>query len=72
MLNGYKKTDTTLFISKVMLDMKKMKAELYEHRYYLERNVEQRTEHLMKRVTVLESSNATLCDKLALALRSRI
>lgn len=67
MLNGYKKTNTTPFIRGAMLDVKKMKAELHEHRYYLERNVERRTEHLLKRVAVLESCNATLCDKLALA-----
>jgi hypothetical protein len=67
MLNGYKKSGTTLFVSKTMLDMKKMKAELNEHRHYLERNVERRTEHLLKRIAVLEFCNATLCGKLALA-----
>lgn len=66
MLNGYKKSVTTPFIKKIMLDMKKMKAELNEHRYYLERNVERRTEHLLKNIALLESCNATLCDKLAL------
>jgi hypothetical protein len=55
------------FVGKVMRDMKKMKAELNEHRYYLERNVERRTEHLLKRTELLEYCNATLCDKLALA-----
>ena len=67
MLNGYKKTNTTPFISKVMLDMQKMETELNEHRYYLERNVERRTEHLLKRIAALEACNATLCDKLTLA-----
>lgn len=49
--------------------MKKLEAELNEHRYYLERKVEQRTEQLMKRITLLESCNASLCDKLAQAKR---
>lgn len=47
------------------LAMKKLEAELNEHRYYLERKVEQRTEQLMKRITLLESCNASLCNKLA-------
>ena len=67
MLNKYKKSDNTPYIVKVMRDMKEMKAELNEHRYYLERNVERRTEHLLKRTELLEHCNATLCDKLALA-----
>lgn len=50
-----------------MLDMKKMKAELNEHRYCLERNVERETEHLLKRIALLESCNATLSGRLALA-----
>lgn len=49
------------------LAMKKLEAELNEHRYYLEQKVEQRTEQLMKRISLLESCNATLCDKLAQA-----
>jgi hypothetical protein len=69
MLNGYKRSGATLFIRKAMLNMKKMKAELNEHRYYLERNVEQRTEHLLKHIAVLESCNAALCGKLALVQR---
>ena len=67
MLNEYKKAGNTPFVSKGMPDMKEMKAELNEHRYYLERNVERRTEHLLKRIAVLEFCNATLCGKLALA-----
>lgn len=51
------------------LATKKLEDELNEHRYYLERKVEQRTEQLMKRITLLESCNATLCDKLAQAKR---
>lgn len=61
-----------LFIRGVMLeitDKKAMEAELHEHRYHLERNVEQRTEQLARRITLLESCNATLCGKLALARR---
>lgn len=67
MLNSYKRSGAMLFVGKAMLDMKKIKAELNEHRYYLERNVERRTEHLLKRIALLESCNTTLCNKLALA-----
>jgi len=49
------------------LAMKRLEAELNEHRYYLERKVEQRTEQLAKRLKLLESCNATLCEKLAQA-----
>lgn len=69
MSNRYEKADTTLFIRKIMLDMKKMKAELNEHRYSLERNVARETECLLKRVALLESCNATLSGKLAAAQR---
>lgn len=55
-----------------MLDINKMKAELNEHRYYLERKVEQRTEQLLKRLVLLESCNSTLCDKLAIANKELI
>jgi len=58
-----------LFMQGAMLDItdgKEMEAELNGHRYNLEHNVEQRTGQLMKQLTVLESCNATLCDKLAL------
>lgn len=57
-----------LFVSGVMLDItdkKEMEAELHEHRYCLEQHVELRTRQLMKRITLLESCNTTLCDKLA-------
>jgi len=67
MLNTYKKPGDALLIGKIMHDMQKMKAELKEHRYCLERNVELRTGHLLKRIALLESCNATLCGKLALA-----
>ena len=53
------------FISEIMY--REMKAELHEHRYYLEQKVERRTEHLLKRIASLEACNATLCDKLAAA-----
>lgn len=46
-----------------------MAAELNEHRYNLERNVSRRTEHLVKRIDLLESCNAKLCGKLAAAQR---
>jgi len=67
MLNGYKNSGSTLSAGKLMLEMKKMEAELKELRYYMEQNVERRTETLLKRITVLESCNAALCDKLAMA-----
>ena len=67
MSNRYEKTDITLFVRKAMLDMKKIKAELNEHRYFLERNVERETGHLLKRIALLESCHATLSGKLALA-----
>lgn len=61
-----------LFIMGAMRDiteMKVMEAELNEHRYNLERKVEQRTEQLMRRISLLESCNATLCDKLDHAIK---
>lgn len=64
------KSGAPLFFSGIMLDItdrKEMEAELNEHRYCLERNVERRTEQLVKSMTLLESCNAALCDKLALA-----
>lgn len=61
------KSDMQPYIRRVMLNMSEIKAELNEHRYYLEEKVETRTEHLMKRILFLESCNATLCEKLALA-----
>lgn len=59
-----------LFIKGVMLDItdkKRMEAELVDHRYYLERNVEQRTRQLMKRIAMFESCNASLCNELSSA-----
>lgn len=63
------KSGTPLFFSGIMLDItdkKEMEAELSEYRYHLERNVEQRTEQLARSMSLLESCNAALCDKLAL------
>lgn len=62
-----------LFIMGAMRDIteiKVMEAELNEHRYCLERKVEQRTEQLMRRISLLESCNAILSDKLAHAKRN--
>lgn len=49
------------------LEVKKLEAELNEHRYYLERKIEQRTDQLVKRIKLLELCNSSLCDKLAQA-----
>ena len=51
------------------IDTKAMEAELKELRYHLERKVEQRTTQLARRIKLLESCNATLCDKLELVQR---
>jgi len=67
MSNSYKKSGAMLFVGKAMRGMNKMKAELNELHYHLERNVEQRTGALSKRIALLESCNTTLCDKLASA-----
>lgn len=48
-------------------DRKEMEAELNEHRYRLEHQVKRRTEQLARSMTLLESCNAALCDKLAVA-----
>lgn len=59
-----------LFIKGVMLDItdkKRMEAELVDHRYCLERNVEQRTRQLMKQIAMFESCNASLCRELSAA-----
>ena len=61
-----KKTSSTLYARRIMLlEMKKMAAELNEHRYYLEQKVAQSTEYLQKRIALLELCNTTLCGKLA-------
>lgn len=69
---GQHLSGTPMFIRGVMLDItnkKEMEAELNEHRYRLERKVEQRTEQLVRRIALLESCNTSLCDKLALAYK---
>ena len=66
-MNKYKNTGAELYARRVVLNIKKMTTELNEHRYYLERNVARRTEHLLKRIDLLESCNAALCSKLALS-----
>jgi nitrate/nitrite-specific signal transduction histidine kinase len=70
MLKKYKQSSTALFLFKVMREMDKMSSELHEHRYYLEQNVAQRTEHLTKRIEVLEACNATLSSRLALSQKT--
>lgn len=57
----------TLYLGKFMLNIRKIKRELYEHRYYFEKNVVNRTEHLMKRIKLMEACNASLSYKLALS-----
>lgn len=56
-----------LFLQGVMLDItekKSMEGELAEHRYWLEKKVEQRTAMLERRISVFEAANANLCAKL--------
>ena len=58
------------FIRGVMLDItdkKRMEAELADHRYFLERNVESRTRQLAKCIATLESCNSSLCEQLSAA-----
>ena len=69
LLSKYIKSDVTLFCSRLMPAMRKLKSELNEHRYYLERNVELRTTHLLRQIAMLESCNATLCARLEAAQR---
>ena len=56
------KPGAALFISKTMHDIRRVKALLREHRYCLEKNVEKKTDHLMKRIAQLDSANSALCD----------
>lgn len=56
-----------LFLQGVMLDItekKSMEGELAEHRYWLEKKVEQRTALLERRISVFESANTNLCEKI--------
>ncbi len=66
-MNSYYKIKEALSVCKVMQEMKSLKSELNEHRYYLEQNVARRTENLTRRIELLESCNTTLCGKLALS-----
>lgn len=54
---------TQLF--KVRPGLNEMKLELNEHHFYLERNVALRSDHLLKRIAVLEACHHTLSVKLA-------
>lgn len=49
------------------IDTRVIEVELNELRHHLEQEVKKRTEQLTRCITLLESCNATLCDKLALA-----
>ncbi len=51
------------------IDIKAMEVELNEYRHRFEQKVEQRTAQLVRRITLLESCNSTLCDKLELVQR---
>lgn len=56
-----------LFLQGVMLDItekKSMEAELTEHRYRLEQQVERRTAMLERRISILESANTNLSAKI--------
>ena len=70
MVNRYKKSSTELFMFRLMQQLNRMRSELHEHRYYLEQNVAQRTEHLTRRIEVLEVCNAALCSKLVSSEKS--
>lgn len=59
-----KNPPATQLIKKALHDIQEVKAQLHEYRYCLEKNVEQRTAHLHKRIASLESRNAKLCDDL--------
>ena len=72
MVNRYRKSSTKLFMFSLMQQLKKMRSELHEHRYYLEQNVDQRTEYLTRRIEVLEACNAALCSKLASSQKSPV
>ena len=42
--------------------LREMESELQQYRYRLEKMVEERTEMLSRRIAILESCNAQLCD----------
>lgn len=64
-MDQYKKSSTALHAYRVMCEMRKLRRELHEHRYYLERKVAKQTESLTRRIDLLELCNDTLCRKLA-------
>ncbi len=61
----YRKSSSELFTFGLEQQVNKMRHELHQHRNYLEQNVAMKTEHLMRRIEVLETCNAALCNKLA-------
>ncbi len=65
MMKNYQKSNSMLLNFKLIHELKKLRAEVHEHRYYLDKNVARRTEYLSLRIGVLESCNKTLCGKLA-------
>lgn len=67
MLKKYMQLDGKPLVTEFMLNIHKMKAELNEHRYYLERKVEYKTAHLLTRINMLEACNKTLGSKLSQA-----
>ncbi len=64
MLKVYSKIVPDLFVGGVRQKIRRMKNELFELRYFLEKNVKIRTEPLLKRIAMLESCNVTLGEKL--------
>ena len=60
----YRKSSSDLFRFRLAQQVTKMRHELHQHRHYLEQNVALRTEHLIRRIEVLETCNAALCNKL--------
>lgn len=64
-MKNYHKSNAALFAARGLQEIRKLKSELNEHRYYLENKVAHRTDILTRRIALLESCNATLCGKLA-------
>lgn len=70
MSKTYQKTTATLFLVGAVQQIRKLRSEVNELRHYLERNVARRTEHLTRRIELLEQCNTTLCKKLSQANKS--
>lgn len=68
-MKTYHQSNTIQHTFQMMQQIRKMRDEILEHRYNLEKNVERRTEKLTRRIELLESCNATLCSKLAQSRR---